>query len=94
VSLYHQVLELTTPYFDTPAGAEVFLARQCKQHLNREPDQLGPHDLWELAKWTLVSAGLLIGKEKAERLSDQIKSLRKAMGDVPLRDGVGAGVRL
>ena len=93
MNLYSQVLELTTPYFDTPVGAEVFLVRQCKQHLNREPDQLGPHDLWELAKWTLISAGLQIGKEKAERLSDQIKNLRKAMGDVPLRDGLGAGTK-
>jgi hypothetical protein len=84
MSLYKQVLELITPYFDSPIGAEVFLVRQCKQHLNREPANLGPHDLWNLAKWTMVSGGLLLSKQKAEEMSHKILDLRKSMGSVPL----------
>jgi len=34
----------------------------------------------------MVSAGLLIGKEKAEELSEKIRNLRKSMGAVPLPD--------
>jgi hypothetical protein len=37
----YKVLELVTPYFNTPEAAEVFLIRQCQSHLQREPAELG-----------------------------------------------------
>jgi hypothetical protein len=86
MSTYSQVLQLISPYFGNSNAADNFLSRQCKYHLNREPAELGPHDLWELAKWAMVSGGLLIGKDKAEELSDKIRDFRKSMGELPLGD--------
>ena len=91
MNLFQQVLELLVPYFGSPTGAEQFLTRQCKRHLDRAPEELGPHDLRNLAKWTLVSGGLLVSKEKAEEMSDKILGLRKSMGAVPLRDRFSGG---
>ncbi len=82
MTVFHQVLELTTPYFENSTKAEQFLARQCKAHLNREPQDLGTNDLWNLANWAMVSGGLMIGKDKAVELSDKIRNLRKTMNPV------------
>ncbi len=91
MNLYQTILELITPFFASPVGAEQFLARQCEYHLKVEPAKLGPHDLVNLAKWAMVSGGLLIGKEKAEAMSDKILALRRSMGTVPTRDRMTGG---
>jgi hypothetical protein len=91
MGLYNQVLDLITPYFNSPVAAEQFLVRQCQFHLQREPAQLGPHDLPSLAKWTMVSGGLQVGKDKAVEMSDQILALRRSMGATPLRDRLDGG---
>lgn len=91
MGLYNQVLELITPYFNSPIAAEQFLVRQCQFHLQREPAQLVAHDLPNLAKWTMVSGGLQVGKDKAVEMSDRILALRRALGTMPLRDRLDGG---
>jgi hypothetical protein len=49
------------------------------------------HDLVNLAKWAMISGSLQIGKEKAEEMSEKILALRRAMGQVPLRDRLAGG---
>ena len=91
MSVYEKVLEVVKPYFNTPVAAEIFLTRQCESHLQRKPAELAMHDLVNLAKWAMVSGGLLIGKVKAEEMSDKILGLRRAAAQVPLRDRLGGG---
>jgi hypothetical protein len=79
MNLYQQIISLCTPYFGDVAKAEQFLTRQCRAHLNREPQDLQMNDLWNLAHWTMISGGLVLGKAKAEELSDKIRDLRKVM---------------
>ena len=88
---YKDVLQVVTPYFNTPNAAEIFLTRQCESHLQRKPADLGVHDLVNLAKWAMISGSLQIGKEKAEEMSEKILALRRAMGQVPLRDRLAGG---
>lgn len=82
-TLFNQVLELSVPYFQSRTQAEVFLVRQCQYHLNCEPKDLAPNHLWNLANWVMTSGTLLIGKAKAEELSDKIREIRKKMGPLP-----------
>ncbi len=79
-TLFQQVLEMCIPYFQSQVQAELFLARQCQFHLNCEPKDLAPNHLWNLANWVMTSGALLIGKAKAEELSDKIRDIRKQMG--------------
>ncbi len=91
MNLYQTILEMITPFFASPIAAEQFLIRQCEFHLKIEPPKLGPHDLVNLSKWAMVSGGLLIGKEKAEVMSEKILALRRSMGAVPVRDRMSGG---
>ncbi len=91
MSLYQNILEMITPYFSSQVAAEQFLIRQCQFHLQREPAQLGTHDLVNLAKWAMVSGGLQVGKEKAEEMSEKILAMRRSMGAVSLRDQMSGG---
>ncbi len=83
MNTYQKVLELISGYFANVNAADVFLTRQCKFHLSKEPAQVTMNDLWNLAHWTMVSGALLLGKGKAEEMSDKILSLRKQMSGVP-----------
>jgi len=91
MSLYQMVLEMIAPFFASQVAAEQFLLRQCEFHLKVEPQKLGVHDLVNLSKWAMVSGGLLIGKDKAEAMSEKILALRRTMGAVPLRDRMSGG---
>ena len=86
MNLYQIVLESITPFFASQIAAEQFLLRQCEFHLKIDPQKLGAHDLVTLAKWAMVSGGLLIGKEKAEAMSEKILAMRRAMSAIPMRD--------
>lgn len=56
-------------------AAKLFLERQTKFHMNGlSLEQLSKQHLPELAKWVQLSAGLLIGKEKATELAVWINS--------------------
>jgi hypothetical protein len=79
-SMFDQVLDICLSYFQSRTQAELFLQRQCRYHLDCEPRELEPKHLWNLANWVMTSGTLLIGKEKAEELSDKIREFRKSMG--------------
>jgi hypothetical protein len=69
-----KVLETTTPYLG-PAS-KMFLDRQTKRHMNGVIfDYLQDDHLADLSHWVLVSAGLLIDKDKAKELADKICTL-------------------
>ncbi|MCL4394316.1 MAG: hypothetical protein M1482_05840 [Chloroflexi bacterium] len=89
--VYDQVLDLLIPYFNSRIAAEQFLVRQCELHLSRKPDEVGAHDLVNLAKWAMVSGGLQVGKDKAIEISDKILALRRGMGEVAIRDRLREG---
>ncbi|MBI5033767.1 MAG: hypothetical protein HZB51_24885 [Chloroflexi bacterium] len=91
MNLYQTVLESITPFFASQVAAEQFLLRQCEFHLKIDPQRLGAHDLVNLSKWAMVSGGLLIGKEKAEAMSEKILTMRRVMSTVPLRDRMSGG---
>lgn len=79
MNLYNQILGQSASFFGDIAKADQFLSRQCRMHLNREPNDLSANDLWNLANWVMISGSMFIGKECAEELSDQIRNLRKSM---------------
>ncbi len=72
MSVYDNVVSICKPYLG-PA-TEKFLARQCGTHLKIEPQQLSSQHLADLAKWTEVSAGLVMDKGKAVELAGKIKT--------------------
>ncbi len=81
MEMYQRVLELLTGYFSDRTAADVFLSRQCKFHLEKQPAQITMNDLWNLAHWVMVSGTLLVGKDKAIEMSGKIRDLRKGMGE-------------
>ena len=60
-----------------PPGEDVtrFISRQCKSHLNVEPEAVTTANLPELARWIGISASLLIPQEKATELRQKIESI-------------------
>ncbi len=75
--LAQKVLETTTPYLG-PAS-KIFLDRQTKRHMNGVIfDYLEKDHLPDLSHWVMISAGLLIDKNKAKELSEKISILQAA----------------
>lgn len=73
-SLSEQVLSICVEYLG-PA-ARNFLERQTEYHMdNLKLDDLAKEHINDLASWVRISAGLIIDKKKAERLSDRIQEL-------------------
>ena len=75
MELYDQVLNEVRQFL--PRGEDVgrFVERQCRLHLKIEPSALRADHLPELARWISVSIGLLIPKEKAALLRQNIERL-------------------
>lgn len=73
MSLFDDVKGVVSKYLG--GQAERFIERQCKAHLNINPQDLTKGNLNDLAKWIGISAGLLLPKEKAEALKNEIISL-------------------
>lgn len=71
--IYDQALKICETYLST--SAKNFLDRQIKMHLGKSPDQITQSDKESLAKWCKTSSGMLIGGDKAIKLSDQILAL-------------------
>lgn len=72
--LSDKVLNVTKEYLG-PA-AEIFLNRQTKKHMQGlDFRNLEREHLLEFTKWVGLSAGLLIGKEKAKELCKKISQL-------------------
>ncbi|MDI6815748.1 MAG: hypothetical protein QME41_00950 [Actinomycetota bacterium] len=72
--LSNQVLNIAVAYLG-PA-AKQFLERQCSAHLNTSFDNLSAGEIPELGKWINISAGLVIGKDKAEEFSNKVLGLK------------------
>ncbi len=68
------VLKLTTEYIGP--SSKPFLERQTRSHMGGlDFNNLERAHLPDLAKWVGVSAGLLIGNDKAKDLADRIAKL-------------------
>ena len=70
---YDKLLVVCEKYLTT--GAKDFLDRQIVSHLHKSTETVLPADKTELAKWCKISGGLLLGAEKAEKLSNDIISI-------------------
>lgn len=55
--------------------AENFILRQVRSHLKLEPDGLKATHISELAKWVGVSAGLIMPKDQANLMKQEILKL-------------------
>ena len=74
VSLYKQVITAVQPFMGPQA--EQFVRRQCS-HINVVPENMTKRDLESLAFWMSNSARLIMEKEKAQQLYEQVMSLVK-----------------
>lgn len=72
-TMYQNSLEICQKYLGE--GAKQFLDRQIKSHLNKPLEEVKPEDKTELAKWFKISGTLLIGKEKAQKMSNDLISV-------------------
>ncbi len=72
-SMYDQVLGICEKYLSK--DSQKFLDRQIKSHLKKEPGEIVAKDAAELAKWSQVSGGLLVGKTRAEQMANEIVAL-------------------
>jgi len=73
VTVYEKVVATSKTYLG-PA-TESFIGRQCKSHLNKQPDQLMAADLEALAMWIEIGAGLVMDKGKATELAGKVRVL-------------------
>lgn len=72
-SVYDQVLGICQKYLSK--DSQKFLDRQIKSHLNKKPADIDAGDTAELAKWSQVSGGLLVGNTRAEQMAKEIVAL-------------------
>ncbi len=75
MELYEQVINEVRPFLPRSEDVGRFVERQCRSHLNIEPAALSAAHLPELARWISISIGLLIPKEKALLLRQNIERL-------------------
>lgn len=71
--LSDQLIRIATEYFG-PA-ASTFMSRQCKHLKLNSIEELTFDHLPEYSKYVEISAGLLIGKEKAKLLKEKVLEL-------------------
>jgi hypothetical protein len=57
-------------------AAKVFLLRQCRSHLNKEPSMLQKSDLDNLAKWCQIGIQLTLGAQVAETVKKGLLALK------------------
>lgn len=73
MTLYERVVDVARTFL--AGSTEQFMERQCRTHLGIAPEEIGPQHLAELARWTEVSASLLIRREDAKALRKKIETL-------------------
>ena len=56
-------------------AAKIFLNRQCRQHLNKEPSQLQKEDLPKLAELCFIGTQVALGTAVAESVKKGILAL-------------------
>jgi len=71
-SLYEQVVTAVKPFMGSQA--EQFVRRQCS-HINVAPKDLSKKELPSLASWMSNSARLIMAKEKAQQLYEEVMDL-------------------
>ncbi len=74
-TLYQDILNICETYLSD--DSQRFLDRQITTHLKKSPETIVPKDAIELAKWSQVSGGLLLGQNKAEEMAKEILALVK-----------------
>lgn len=72
-SYYQRVFQVCEFYFGE--DTKNFLDRQIEAHLLKKSDDLIEADQVNLIKWVRISAGLIIGKDKAEDLAKKLAIL-------------------
>jgi hypothetical protein len=75
MNLYEQVVALAQQYLPQSEDANHIVNRQCRSHLQIDPNALSAADIPGLARWVGISAGLLIPKEEALSLRQKIEAL-------------------
>lgn len=75
MALYKQILTEVRQFLPPQEDVEGFVTRQCRSHLQVEPEALSPSDLPILAWWIGISASLLIPKEQALLLRQKVERL-------------------
>jgi hypothetical protein len=61
---------------DLGPAARQFLTRQCRNHLNKEPNALQKSDIDELAKWCAIGVQLALGAQMAEKVKRSLLALK------------------
>ena len=72
-TLYQDILNICEEYLS--GSSQKFLDRQIIAHLKKTPESIVPEDASEIAKWSQVSCGLLLGQSKAEHMAKDICTL-------------------
>ncbi len=72
---YQEILNICEKYLS--GNSQKFLDRQITAHLKKTPDSIVAEDANEIAKWTAVSGGLLLGQSKAEQMAKEIYAMVK-----------------
>lgn len=57
-------------------AAKVFLDRQCRHHLGKEPSALTKNDIDELARWCAIGVQLTLGAQSAETVKKGLLALK------------------
>ena len=73
MAFYDSVLTVCEKYLS--GDAKRFLDRQITSHLDKTPAAILPPDKAELAKWCQISGKLILGPDKAEKLSTEVLAL-------------------
>ncbi len=57
-------------------GAESYLKRQCKNHLDKNLDKVEKSDLDDLADWVEKKASLVMDEDDVSEMAKEIEDLR------------------
>ncbi len=74
-TLYRDILDICETYLS--GDSKKFLDRQITTHLKKSPENILPEDASEIAKWSKVSGGLVLGQSKAEQMAKEILTVVK-----------------
>lgn len=61
---------------DMGPSAKIFMERQCKFHLKKDPGTLTGSDIEGLAEWVRISSKLTLGDEIANKLKAKIQAIK------------------
>jgi hypothetical protein len=67
---------LTVLAEDLGPSARAFLARQCRNHLGKDPSALEAADIEDLANWCAIGIQQILGAQIAEKIKQGLLSLK------------------